>query len=82
MRPPGMPNPFSQPPLSLITRCMAVHRELGASGDDELTVQSFAQRIGWTEADVVNVAEWCRDLELIDTDAGMGDQIATIEGHY
>lgn len=59
---------------------MVVYQGLCPSGDDEVTVETFADRIRWTEADVAEVAQWCRDLDLIDTDAGMGDQITIIEG--
>ena len=42
----------------------------------------FAERLVWPLGSVLTVAEWCRDRELIDTDAGMGDPIRIIEGRY
>lgn len=82
MQHPGVSSRITQHQAALILKFMGVYQELCPSGDDEVTVQAFADRIRWTEADVAKVAEWCRDLDLIDTDAGMGDQITIIEGRY
>ena len=82
MQHPSSPTRLTQHQAAMIAKFMVVYRELCPTGDDEVAVPTFAHRIRWTEADVAKVAEWCRDLDLIDTDAGMGDQITIIEGRY
>lgn len=65
-----------------IARFMAVNRELCPTVDDEVPVEVFAECLAWPLGSVLTVAEWCRDRDLIDTDAGMGDPIRIIEGRY
>ena len=65
-----------------IARFMAVYDELCPTVDDEVPVGVFAEHLRWPLSSVLTVAEWCRDRDLIDTDAGMGDPIRIIEGRY
>lgn len=65
-----------------IARFMTVYSELCPTVDDEVLVEVFAERLGWSLDSVLTVAEWCRDRYLIDTDAGMGEPIRVIEGRY
>lgn len=69
-------------PSTTVARFMAVYDELCPTVDDEVPVEVFAERLVWPLGSVLTVAEWCRDRELIDTDAGMGDPIRIIEGRY
>lgn len=77
-----MPAGIAPMPSTMIARFMAVYRELCPSVDDEVPVEVFAERLGWPLGSVLTVAEWCRDRDLIDTDAGMGYPIRIIEGRY
>ena len=65
-----------------IAQFMAVYDELFPTLHDEVPVEVFADRLRWPLPSVLRVAEWCRDRNLIDTDAGMGDPIRIIEGRY
>ena len=42
-----MPAGVSPMPSTTIARFMAVYDELCPTGDDEVTVEAFADRIGW-----------------------------------
>ena len=61
---------------------MKVYDELCPTGDDEVSVDEFAARIGWQVERVVEIAWWCFERRLIDCDAEMGGTITTIEGVY
>lgn len=75
-----MPAGVTPMPSTTVARFMAVYDELCPTVDDEVPVEVFAERLVWPLGSVLTVAEWCRDRELIDTDAGMGDPIRIIEG--
>lgn len=77
-----MPAGVTPMPSTAIARFMAVYNELCPTVDDEVPVEVFAEHLRWPLASVLTVAEWCRDRDLIDTDAGMGDTIRIIEGRY
>lgn len=65
-----------------VARFMTVYDELCPTVDDEVPIEVFAERLVWPLGSVLTVAEWCRDRDLIDTDAGMGDPIRIFEGRY
>lgn len=75
-----MPAGVTPMPTPTINRFMAAYKELCPTIDDEVRVEIFADRLGWPLDSVLAVAEWCRDRNLIVTDAGMGDVIRVIEG--
>lgn len=77
-----MPAGVTPMPSITVARFMAVYDELCPTVDDEVPVEVFAERLVWPLGSVLAVAEWCRDRDLIDTDAGMGDPIRIIEGRY
>ena len=77
-----MPAGVTPMPSTTVARFMAVYDELCPTVDDEVPVEVFAERLVWPLDSVLRVAEWCRDRELIDTDAGIGDPIRIIEGRY
>jgi hypothetical protein len=63
-----------------VDRFMRLYRELCRTVNDEASVEVFAERLGWSVEYTRVVATWLRDRALIETDAGMGDEIAVIEG--
>lgn len=77
-----MPTGVTPMPSTTIARFMAVYHALCPTVDDEVPVEVFAEHLRWPLTAVLTVAEWCRDRDLIDTDAGMGDPIRIIEGRY
>lgn len=71
-------------PISAVTMdaFMRVYRELCPTVDDEVPIEDFAARLRWSIERTRTVAEWLDEREMIDTDAGMGPPITTIEGRY
>lgn len=55
MQHPSSPTRLTQHQAAMIAKFMVVYRELCPTGDDEVTVTTFAHRIRWTEADVAKV---------------------------
>jgi hypothetical protein len=74
---PGGVTPMLSTPIA---RFMVVYNELCPTVDDEVPVEVIAEHLRWPLGSVLTVAEWCRDRDLVDTDAGMGDPIRIIEG--
>jgi len=78
----NQPNGVTPMLSTTISRFMKVYKQLCPTAEDEVPVEVFAERLGWPLDTVRTVAEWCRDRDLIDTDAGLGDRIQIIEGRY
>ena len=70
-----MPAGITPMPTTTIARFMAAYNELCPTVDDDVPVEVFAEHLSCPVASVLTVAEWCRDRDLIDTDAGMGGRV-------
>lgn len=59
---------------------MAVYQRLCPTHADEVRVTEFARRLHWTVEKTKLVVSWLAERALIETDAGLGDEITMIEG--
>jgi len=59
---------------------MALYHQLCPTHADETSVTEFARRLCWSEHKTKLVAAWLADRSMIETDAGLGDEITMIEG--
>jgi hypothetical protein len=59
---------------------MALYYVLCPTHAHEVPVIEFARRLGWTDAKTCHVAAWLAERGMIETDAGLGEEIRIIEG--
>ncbi|MBV9484807.1 MAG: hypothetical protein JO246_01995 [Frankiaceae bacterium] len=59
---------------------MALYRSVCPTYAEEVSVTEFARRLRWSVDKTRMVASWLADRALIETDAGLGDEITMIEG--
>jgi len=59
---------------------IALYRRLCPTHADEVPVTEFARQLRWSVEKTRLVAGWLADRAMIETDAGLGDEITMIEG--
>jgi len=64
----------------LIDEFLNVYRRLCPTVNDDVSIQTFAQHLGWSIDETRKVALWLDERRLIDTDRGMGGEITMIDG--
>lgn len=59
---------------------MALYRQLCPTYADEVPVTEFARQLHWGVDKTRQIAAWLVERVMIETDAGLGDEITIIEG--
>lgn len=59
---------------------LGLYRRVCPTVNDEVSVEEFADMVGWTVEKTETVALWLDERGLIETDRGMGQAIKVIEG--